>query len=88
MESFWAFVNRRSVRFALAAFCVTFMVQGIFHVFEAPDNRAVFRGAGEILLFGGWAVSNTLHAYGKFMPRIGIAINTGLAMIVVSWFMK
>ena len=85
--SFWAFFNRQSVRLALAAFCFGLFVQGVLHVNRAETNVALFRGGGEMLLWGGWTIANVLRAFGKFAPRLGIAVNTGIAMILVSWFM-
>ena len=88
MEAFWAFINRRPVRLVLAAICLVFFVQGIFRVQMAETNTQLFRGGGEILLWGGWMLANILRAYDKVAKKLKIAINTGLAMVIISMFMK
>ena len=32
VEAFWAFVNKKPVRLALAVICMVFMMQGIYRV--------------------------------------------------------
>lgn len=88
VEAFWAFVNRKPVRLALAAICVVFMMQGIYRVQVAQTDVEMFRGGGEIVLWGSWTLANILRAYGKVARKLNIAINTGLAMVIVSLFMK
>ena len=86
--AFWQFINRRPVRLVLAVICLVFFVQGIFRVQMAETNTQLFRGGGEILLWGGWMLANILRAYDKVANKLNIAINTGLVMVIVSMFMK
>ncbi|MCM1511726.1 MAG: hypothetical protein NC112_01195 [Oxalobacter formigenes] len=88
MEAFWAFVNKKPVRLALAAVCMVFMMEGIYRVQIAQTDTEMFRGAGEIVLWGSWTLANILRAYGHVARKLNIAINTGLAMVLVSLFMK
>ena len=85
--SFWAFFNRRSVRLGLAALCFCLFVQGLIHINAAETNAMIFRAGGEVLLWFSWMLANILRAFGKVAPRLNIAVNTGIAMILVSWFL-
>lgn len=88
MQSFWEFINRKPVRMALAAFCLMLAIQGAYLLFAGTGGKAIVRGGGEVLLWGGWAVVNVLHPFGRTIAGIHLLINVGLAMVVVSWFMK
>lgn len=88
MDAIREFINRRPVRLILAVICLVFFVQGIMRVQMAQTNTQLFRGGGEILLWGGWMLANILRAYDKVANKLNIAINTGLAMVLVSMFMK
>ncbi|MDR0933770.1 MAG: hypothetical protein LBM56_01600 [Burkholderiaceae bacterium] len=88
MEKFWAFVNTKPVRLVLAVICLAFLTQGIYRVQVAQTDMQLFRGGGEILLWGGWMLANILRAYGKVARKLSIAVNTGLVMVLVSMFMK
>lgn len=88
VEAFWAFVNKKPVRLALAVICVMFMMQGIYRVQVAQTDVEMFRGAGEIVLWGSWTLANILRAFGMVARKLNIAINTGLVMVLVSLFMK
>lgn len=88
MQAIMAFFNRRPVRVVLAIICAVFMVQGIYRVNTATNNVQMFRGGGEILLWGSWLLVNVLFLFGKVARKINIAINTGLVMIIISMFMK
>lgn len=88
MESFWAFINQKPVRLVLAVICLAFLTQGIYRVQVAQTDMELFRGGGEILLWGGWTLANILRAYGKVARKLNIAINVGLVMVIISLFMK
>ena len=51
MDAFWEFVNKRSVRFVLAAFCILLAIQGVYGIVIARNGWDLFRGA-ERLCFG------------------------------------
>ena len=87
MDAFWQFVNKRSVRLALAAFCFFLAVQGGYRIYLAQTNLDIFRGAGDLVLWLSWALVNYLRANGKVAPKLNIAVNVGIAMLVISWFM-
>lgn len=87
MDAFWQFVNKRNVRLALAGFCFLLAVQGIYRIYLAQTNVEMFRGAGELVLWFSWALVNYLRANGKVAPKLNIAVNVGIAMLIVSWFM-
>ena len=86
MAAFWEFINLKPVRLVLALICLAFLTQGIYRVQAAPSEAQLFRGCGEILLWGSWMLANILRAYGKVARKLNIAINTGLAMVLVSMF--
>ena len=86
MDAFWEFVNKRSVRFVLAAFCFLLAIQGVYCIVIAQTHWDLFRGAGEIVLWGSWAIVNLLRANGRVMPRLNIAVNIGIVMLLISWF--
>lgn len=88
MQSFWEFINRKPVRMALAAFCLFLAIQGGYLLFTGVGGKAIVRGGGEVLLWGGWALVNFLRPFGRVIQGINLPINVGLAMVVVSWFMK
>lgn len=88
MQSFWEFINRKPVRIALAAFCLMLAIQGAYLLFTGTGGKSILRGGGEVLLWGGWATVNMLRPFGRTITGINIPINIGLAMIIISWFMK
>ncbi len=86
MDAFWEFVNKRSVRLVLAAFCFLLAIQGVYGIVIARDKWDLFRGVGEIVLWGSWAMVNILRVRGKVMPKLNIAVNIGIVMLLISWF--
>ena len=86
MDAFWEFVNKRSVRLVLAAFCFLLAVQGVYGIVIAQNRWDLFRGVGEIVLWGSWAMVNILRVKGKVMPKLNIAVNIGIVMLLISWF--
>ena len=88
MDAFWQFVNKRSVRLVLATLCMCLALEGGYRIYLAQTNADMFRGAGELVLWLSWALVNYLRADGKVAPKLNIAVNVGIAMVVVSWFMK
>lgn len=86
MDAFWEFVNKRSVRLVLAAFCLLLAIQGAYGIFIAQNGWDLFRGAGEIVLWGSWGLVNLLRANGKVMPKLGLLVNIGIVMLLISWF--
>lgn len=86
MDAFWEFVNKRSVRLVLAAFCLLLAIQGVYGIVIARDKWDLFRGVGEIVLWGSWAMVNILRVRGKVMPKLNIAVNIGIVMLLISWF--
>ncbi len=86
MDAFWEFVNRRSVRYVLAAFCILLAIQGIYGIVIAQNGWDLFRGVGEIVLWGSWALVNLLRANGRVMTKLNIVVNIGIVMLLISWF--
>lgn len=86
MDAFWEFVNRKSVRLVLAAFCILLAIQGVYGIAIAQNKWDLFRGAGEIVLWGSWAIVNLLRAHGRVMPKLNIVVNIGIVMLLISWF--
>lgn len=87
MDAFLQFINRRSVRLALAAFCFFLALQGIYRIYLAQTHVEVFRGAGELVLWFSWALVNYLRANGRVIPKLNLVVNAGIIMLVISWFM-
>ena len=88
MQSFLAFINRPSVRMALAAFCLVLTIRGGYLLFTGMTGKDIVRGGGEVMLWGGWALVNALRPFGRTIPGINILINVGLVMVIISWFLK
>ena len=88
MQAFWNFINQKHVRFILAGVCFLLVLQALARILFHPTQPALLRGIGEILLWGGWAAINAAHPYGRTIPKVNFAINTGLLLIVLSWFMR
>ena len=86
MEGFWEFVNRKEVRIGLAIFCLALFVKGIYRTMGAQTSGEIFRGLGEMLLWFSWALVNILRVYDKVAPRLNITVNTGIAMIIIRFF--
>ena len=86
MDAFWEFVNKRSVRFVLAAFCILLAIQGVYGIVIARNGWDLFRGAGEIVLWGAWGLVNLLRARGRVMPKLNIVVNIGIVRLLISWF--
>jgi hypothetical protein len=82
------YLQRKNVRFTLAAICAFFAAQGIYLLFAGESRSDILRGGGEILLWGGWAVVNALKPYERTVPGLHIAINVGLILIVSSWIAR
>lgn len=81
-------LERKNVRFGLAALCLLFALQGLYVLIVGQSRAAVLSGGGQLLLWGAWAVINALKPYGKTVPGLNIAMNVGLVLIVASWVMK
>ncbi|MGH8809706.1 MAG: hypothetical protein ACREX0_17675 [Noviherbaspirillum sp.] len=87
-QSLSEYLQRKDVRFALAALCAYFAVQGVYLLIAGESRADVMRGGGGVLLWGGWAVTNALRPYRRTLPGINIAINIGLVLIVASWLAR
>lgn len=88
MDAFWQFVNKRSVRLVLATFCMCLAIQGGYRIYLAQTNVEMFRGAGELVLWLSWALVNYLRSNDRVAPKLNVVVNIGIAMLVISWFLK
>lgn len=86
MEQFWAFINKRSTRLALALLCFVMAIRGCYRIYLADSKSALFQGGGELLLWFSWALINYLKANGREMPKLNICVNVGIAMMIVGLF--
>ena len=86
--SFSEFIERKNVRFTLAAICFYFAVAALYQLLTGESRADLLRGGGGLLLWGGWAVVNVLKPFGRIVPGINAAINIGLVLIVASWLAR
>ncbi len=82
------FLNKKEVRFALTALCLFFAFNSLFELLGGTTRAHYLHGGGGLLIWGGWAVVNALHPFGRKVPHINVAINVGLALFVASWLIK
>ena len=87
-NSITEFLNKKEVSFALSAICIFFAVNSLVELLAGDSRANYLHGGGGLLIWGGWAVVNVLHPFGKTVPGINMAINVGLVLFVASWFMK
>lgn len=86
MDAFWEFVNKRSVRFVLAAFCILLAIQGVT-VLSSPGTDGISSGEREKSCYGGhgdWSIS--FGPRGRVMQKLNIVVNIGIVMLLISWF--
>lgn len=84
-NSFIEFLNKKEVRYGLAALCAFFALSSAIELLSAETRKNLMHGGGGILIWGGWAVVNALHPSGRTVPGINIAINVGLVLLIASW---
>jgi hypothetical protein len=82
------FLAKKNVRFALAAICGFFAAGSLYQLLTGVSNADWLRGGGGLLLWGGWALINALHPFGKTVPGVKAAINVGLLLVVASWIAR
>jgi hypothetical protein len=87
-NSFTEFINKKEVRFALAALCAFFTVTSAIELLGGTTRVNYLHGGGGVMIWGGWAVVNALHPFQKKVPGINALINIGLVLFVASWLMR
>jgi hypothetical protein len=87
-NSFTEFINKKEVRFALAALCAFFTVTSAIELLGGTTRVNYLHGGGGVMIWGGWAVVNALHPFQKKVPGINILINIGLVLFVGSWLVR
>lgn len=81
-------LKNKKVRLFLAAICIYFAVIGAYQLLTGTDQVEWLRGGGNLLVWGGFAVSNIVKAYGRTQPGINIPINIGVVLVVASWLVR
>jgi hypothetical protein len=87
-NSFTEFINKKEVRFALAAMCAFFAVTSAIELLGGTTRSHYLHGGGGLLIWGGWGVVNVLHPFNKTVPGINALINVGLVLFVASWLVR
>jgi hypothetical protein len=87
-NSITEFINKKEVRFALAAFCAFFAVMSALELLNGTTRANYLHGGGGLLVWGGWAAVNVLHPFGRTIPGINALINIGLVLFIGSWFVR
>ena len=87
-QSIEEILQKKSTRLVLAALCTYLALAGAHQLFTGTGPPDWLRGGGNLLLWGGFAVSNALKAYGRIPTGINIPINIGLVLVVASWIAK
>ncbi len=85
MEALQKLSQNRYLRFALAGLCFMLFSQGVMRLVYQQSKYDLIRGVGEVLLWGGWAIVNIAHPFGKKIPKVNFAINIGLVFVILSW---
>jgi hypothetical protein len=80
-------LQQKRVRLALGAVCVGFTLIGAHQLFDGTNDVDRLRGGGNLLAWGGFAVSALLKAYKRQLPGPNTAINVGRSPAVAAWFM-
>lgn len=78
-------LERREVRFLLAAACGFLAGQGLYLLMNGVHAMDIVRGGGELLLWGSLAMLNLARVHGRGIPGIRLAIYVGAGLIVASW---
>ena len=65
MDAFWEFVNKRSVRFVLAAFCILLAIQGVYGIVIARNGWDLFAGDGRNRVMGGMGTGQSPSGPGQ-----------------------
>ncbi|RQO37278.1 hypothetical protein DBR37_03570 [Herminiimonas sp. KBW02] len=79
---------QKKVRIVLAVLCTYFALTGVYQLFTGVNQADWLRGGGNLLVWGGFAVSNAMKAYGRTQPGINIPINIGVVLVVASWLVR
>lgn len=87
-NSFTEFINKKEVRFALAAMCAFVAVTSAIELLGGTTRSHYLHGGGGLLIWGGWGVVNALHPFNKTVPGINALINVGLVLFVASWLVR
>lgn len=86
MQAFWNFINQH-VRFILAGVCFLLAVRAGAHP-VSPDATGTAARDWRNPAVGRLGSHQCAHPYGRTIPKVNFAINTGLLLIVLSWFMR
>lgn len=81
-------LQQKKVRLLLAAACLIFAVIGVHLLLTGTSRADWLRGGGNILIWGGFALSNLAKAYSRSTSGLNIPINIGGLLLVSSWFVQ
>jgi hypothetical protein len=81
-------LQQKNVRLSLAVICTYFAIAGAWQLATGSNAVDWLRGGGNLLVWGGFAVSNVLKAYGRTQPGLNTAINVGVLLVVASWIVR
>ncbi|WP_353156469.1 hypothetical protein [Herminiimonas fonticola] len=87
-QSLEEILKKKNVRLFLAAVCVYLALAGAHQLLTGADQADWLRGGGNLLLWGGFAVSNAMQAYGRKQAGINIPINIGVVLVIASWVVR
>lgn len=87
-QSIHELLQQKKVRLILAAICVFFAITGGYLLLNGDRQQDWLRGGGNLLIWGGFAVSNLMKAYGRTQAGLNIPINIGGLLIVASWIIQ
>lgn len=87
-DSLKALLQQKKVRLLLAAISLIFAFIGIHLLLNGTDRSDWLRGGGNILIWGGFAVTNLARAYNRSTSGLNIPINIGGLLLVASWFVQ
>lgn len=81
-------LQQKKVRIFLAVICTYFAVMGAYQLLTGASQVDWLRGGGNLLVWGGFAVSNMLKAYRRVQPGMNIPINIGVVLVIASWIIR
>lgn len=87
-QSFQEILNKKSARLFLTALCTYLAIAGAHQLATGTQSMDWLRGGGNLLVWGGFALSNGMKAYGRSLPGINIPINVGMVLVVASWIVR
>lgn len=87
-QSLEEILKQKKVRLLLAAICSYFAITAAYQLLTGTEQADWLRGGGNLLVWGGFAVSNIVKAYGRTQPGINIPINIGIVLVIASWIVR